>query len=130
VEAITMLGNKDAVATLAVKDLQAAKKFYEGTLGLKPVDAEGEEVIVYQSGGTKINVYRSRYAGTNQATALTWVVGDRLADIVQALKSKGVAFEHYDMPGMTRQGDIHVAGDMQVAWFKDPDGNILNIVSR
>jgi catechol 2,3-dioxygenase-like lactoylglutathione lyase family enzyme len=129
-EASTMLGNKDAVATLAVKDLQAAKKFYEGTLGLAPVDAEGEEVIVFQSGSTKLNVYRSRYAGTNQATALTWVVGDELEDIVGALKEKGVAFEHYDMPGMTRQGDIHVAGDMKVAWFKDPDGNILNAINR
>jgi catechol 2,3-dioxygenase-like lactoylglutathione lyase family enzyme len=129
-EASTMLGNKDAVATLAVKDLQAAKKFYEGTLGLAPVDAEGEEVIVFQSGSTKLNVYRSRYAGTNQATALTWVVGDELEDIVGALKEKGVAFEHYDMPGMTRQGDIHVAGDMKVAWFKDPDGNILNVINR
>jgi catechol 2,3-dioxygenase-like lactoylglutathione lyase family enzyme len=129
-EASTMLGSKDAVATLAVKDLQAARKFYEGTLGLAPVDAEGEEVIVYQSGTTKLNVYRSRYAGTNQATALTWVVGDELENIVGALKAKGVAFEHYDMPGMTRQGDIHVAGDLKVAWFKDPDGNILNVITR
>jgi hypothetical protein len=87
-------------------------------------------VIVFQSGKTKINVYRSRYAGTNQATALTWVVGDQLEDIVQALKTKGVGFEHYDLPGMTRQGDIHVAGDMKVAWFKDPDGNILNVINR
>jgi catechol 2,3-dioxygenase-like lactoylglutathione lyase family enzyme len=125
-----MLGSKDAVATLAVKDLQAARKFYEGTLGLAPVDAEGEEVIVFQSGTTKVNVYRSRYAGTNQATALTWVVGDELENIVRALKAKGVAFEHYDMPGMTRQGDIHAAGDMKVAWFKDPDGNILNVINR
>ena len=125
-----MLGDKDAVATLAVKDLPAAKRFYEGTLGLAPVDAEGEEVIVFQSGRTKINVYRSRYAGTNQATALTWVVGDQLEDIMRGLKAKGVAFEHYDMPGMTRQGDVHVAGDMKVAWFKDPDGNILNIINR
>jgi hypothetical protein len=49
---------------------------------------------------------------------------------VQQLKAKGITFEHYDMPGVTREGDIHVAGDMKVAWFKDPDGNILNIASR
>jgi hypothetical protein len=41
-----------------------------------------------------------------------------------------MTFEHYDTPGVTRDGDIHVAGDMKVAWFKDPDGNILNITSR
>jgi hypothetical protein len=50
-------------------------------------------------------------------------------DIVRALKAKGVTFEHYDMPDMTRGGDVHVAGDMKVAWFKDPDGNILDIVN-
>ena len=43
--------------------------------------------------------------------------------------AKGITFEHYDMPGMKREGDIHVDGDMKVAWFKDPDGNILNVVS-
>ena len=41
-----------------------------------------------------------------------------------------MAFEHYDLPGMTRQGDLHVAGDMKVAWFKDPDGNIHSLINR
>ena len=74
-------------------------------------------------------MYRSEYAGTNQATALTWVVGDDVEGVVSKLKTKGVAFEHYDMPGMKREGDIHIGGDMKVAWFKDPDGNILNVVN-
>jgi catechol 2,3-dioxygenase-like lactoylglutathione lyase family enzyme len=125
-----MLRNTDAVANLAVKDLKAAKKFYEGTLGLEPVGAEGEEVIVYRSGNTRLNVYRSKEAGTNRATAVTWTVGDQVKPLVQALKAKGVNFEHYDMPGLTLDGDIHVGYGMQVAWFKDPDGNILNLVSR
>ena len=124
-----MLNNKDAVANLAVKDLNVAKKFYEGTLGLKPIDAEGDEVIVYRSGNSKLNVYRSKEAGTNKATAVTWTVGD-VDDEVRQLKAKGVKFEHYDMPEMKREGDIHIGGDMRVAWFKDPDGNILNIVNH
>jgi catechol 2,3-dioxygenase-like lactoylglutathione lyase family enzyme len=124
-----MLENKDAVATLAVTDLNRAKKFYEGTHGLKPVASEDDEVIIFQSGKSKINVYRSQYAGTNQATALTWAVDD-VEGTVRELKSKGVKFEHYDMPGMKLEGDIHVAGDMKVAWFKDPDGNILNVVNE
>lgn len=128
-EGIAMLQDKDAVATIAVRNLATARKFYEGALGLKQVDAEGEELIVYRSGSSTINIYRSNYAGTNQATALTWVVGDDVEGVVRELKVKGVTFEHYDMPGMTLQGDVHVAGDMKVAWFKDPDGNILNIVS-
>jgi hypothetical protein len=60
---------------------------------------------------------------------VTWSVGDELEDIVSKLKAKGVKFEHYDMPQMTRKGDIHIAGDMKVAWFKDPDGNILNVMN-
>lgn len=123
-----MLGDKDAVATIAVKDLEVAKKFYEGTLGLKQVDAEGSEALTYKSGSSTFFVYKSRYAGTNQATAVTWVVGD-VDGVVQGLKAKGVAFERYDLPGMTREGDVHVAGDMRAAWLKDPDGNILALVS-
>ena len=124
-----MLGAKAAAATVAVRDLKAAKKFYEGTLGLKLVDAQEPEALTYQSGDSKILVYRSQYAGTNKATAATWGVGGDIEKIVQALKAKGVTFEHYDMPGMTRKGDVHVADKMKAAWFKDPDGNIHALVS-
>lgn len=125
-----MLSNMDAVATVAVKDLKAAKNFYEGKLGLKPVHTEGEEVVTYQSGHAALNVYRSQYAGTNKATAVTWLVGSAFESTLENLKSKGVSFEHYDMPGLKREGDVHRHGDMKVAWFKDPDGNILNIVNQ
>ncbi len=123
-----MLGDTNAVANLAVKNLETAKKFYEETMGLKQIDSEGDELIVFKSGNSTINVYRSQYAGTNKATAVTWALDD-LEGAVRMLKAKGVKFEHYDMPGMSRQGDVHVCRDMKVAWFKDPDGNILNIVS-
>lgn len=124
-----MLGNINAVANLAVKDLAVARRFYEDTLGLTQVETEGDEVIVYRSGHTRVNVYRSQFAGTNQATAVTWQVDGDLERIVAALKEKGVRFEHYDMPGTTLIGDVHVMGDMKVAWFKDPDGNILNLIN-
>jgi catechol 2,3-dioxygenase-like lactoylglutathione lyase family enzyme len=124
-----MLKNADAAANIAVKNLDTARKFYEGVLGLKQVDAEGDELIVFKSGHSTINVYRSECAGTNKATALTWTVGDKVENVVRDLKAKGVAFEHYDMPGTRREGDVHIAGDMKVAWFKDPDGNILNIAN-
>ena len=125
-----MLGNINAVANLAVKDLAVARRFYEGTLGLTQVDAQGEEVIVYRSGTTRINVYRSSFAGTNQATAVTWSVDGDIERLVAALKAKGVRFEQYDMPDTRLEGDIHVAGEMKVAWFKDPDGNILNLINQ
>jgi hypothetical protein len=75
-------------------------------------------------------VYQSSFAGSNRATAATWVVGESLDDVVRDLGARGVSFEHYDMPGMMLEGDVHVAGDMRVAWFKDPDGNVLAVVSR
>jgi hypothetical protein len=84
-EGVDMLENTDAVANVAVKDLAVARKFYEGTLGLTPVDTEGEEVVVFRSGRTLLNVYRSDYAGTNQATAVTWTVGDQVEEIVREL---------------------------------------------
>ena len=124
-----MLGDKDATATIGVKNLDVAKKFYEGTLGLKPTPTPEEGVQGYKSGSSSIMVYESQYAGTNQATAVTWMVDD-VEGIVRALKAKGVTFEHYDLPGTTRKGDLHLAGDLKNAWLKDPDGNILSIVGR
>jgi len=124
-----MLGNKKAVANVAVKNLDVATKFYKDTLGLTPVHKAEQDVVVFRSGTSEINVYRSDYAGTNKATAVTWTV-DNVKDEVADLKSKGVKFEHYDMPGMTRDGDVYASGDMKVAWFKDPDGNILNVAGR
>lgn len=125
-----MLGDKDAAANIAVKSLERARKFYEDTLGLTQIGSEGQEAITFKSGSSIINVYQSQYAGTNKATAVTWVVGQDVEGFVQQLKAKGISFEHYDMPGVSRNGDIHVAEDMKVAWFKDPDGNILNIANR
>jgi catechol 2,3-dioxygenase-like lactoylglutathione lyase family enzyme len=125
-----MLGNRNATANIAVKDLAKAKRFYEETLGLKPVHYEGEEVIVFASGDTLINVYRSEFAGTNKATAVTWAVGDEIGKLVKALEDKGVPFEHYEWPGVTMDGHIHVQDGMKVAWFKDPEGNILNLINE
>jgi catechol 2,3-dioxygenase-like lactoylglutathione lyase family enzyme len=124
-----VLSDQNATATIAVKDFDKARKFYEDVLGLKP-DGNGEPGMqTYRSGGSRVLVYQSSFAGTNKATAATWEVGE--VDLeVRALKDKGVAFEHYDMPGMTLKGDVHVMGDFKAAWFKDPDGNILAIVGR
>ena len=125
-----MLGAKEAMATVAVRDLEKARKFYEGTLGLRLTDQQEQEALTYQAGNTKLLVYRSQYAGSNKATATTWLVGNDMEKVVQTLRGKGVAFEHYDLPGMTLKGDIHVADGMKAAWFKDPDGNIHALVSE
>jgi catechol 2,3-dioxygenase-like lactoylglutathione lyase family enzyme len=125
-----MLEGKDAAATLAVGDLQAARDFYENTLGFTAIqDQPGG--IVYKSGNSAVLVYPSEFAGTNQATAASWAVGDDFDAIVEELRSKGVSFEHYDdLPDTTREGDVHVSGGFKAVWFKDPDGNILNLINE
>ena len=122
-----MLNDNNAIATVAVKNLETAKKFYEGALGLTKV-MENDEVLTFKTGTSTLFVYRSQYAGTNKATAVTFV-SEEVDDLVRTLKGGGVTFEHYDLPNMTRQGDLHVAGPMKTAWFKDPDGNIFSLVT-
>ena len=123
-----MLAGIDAIATVGVRDLGAARKFYESILGLKVVHTEGEGAIEFQAGKSKLLVYVSEFAGTNQATAVTWTVGRNVEEIVRDLKAKGVTFEHYDFPDTPISGDIHRAGRLRLAWFKDPDGNIIALV--
>lgn len=125
-----MLCDNPAIATIAVTDMKQAAHFYGRQLGLQVDATEGDEVITYKTGSGRLNVYRSAYAGSNKATVATWAIGDGLEDVVRTLRERGVAFEHYDLPGMTREGDVHCGGDMRVAWFKDPDGNVLSLVSR
>lgn len=124
-----MLKAKQAIATVAVTDLAAAGRFYGETLGLKPTPEQEEGTLSYQIGGSQLLVYPSRFAGTNEATAVTWIVDDT-ADVARALAQKGVRFEHYDdLPETRRDGDLHFAGKLKLAWFKDPDGNIHSLVS-
>jgi catechol 2,3-dioxygenase-like lactoylglutathione lyase family enzyme len=125
-----MLGNRKAFATIGVKDLEAAKRFYEGALGLKASGPHQAGLLHFETGGAPLIVYVSGFAGTNQATAVTWNVGKELESLVNELKAKGVTFEHYDMPQLTRKGDIHTSGTKNIAWFKDPDGNIHALASE
>jgi len=122
-----MLGKADATPMIAVKDLDRARRFYEETLGLKTEDEWGGEGVTLKSGDTLINVYRSEFAGTNKATALTFDVDD-IEREVSDLKEKGIFFEHYSLPGLEERGDLYVGDRMKTAWFKDPDGNILSLV--
>src|ERR1700719_3992817 len=103
-----MLADKDAIATIGVKDLKAAKKFYGDTLGFKPISVPEPEVLNYKSGKSTVLVYKSQFAGSNKATAVTWIVDD-VEGTVRDLKAKGISFEHYDFPEMTRKGDVHIA---------------------
>ena len=122
-----MLGKADATPMIAVKDLDRARSFYEGTLGLTSKDEWGGEGVTLKSGDTLFNVYKSEFAGTNKATALNFEVKD-IESEVRDLKDKGIMFEHYDLLGLEQQGDLYVADGFKTAWFKDPDGNILSLI--
>jgi catechol 2,3-dioxygenase-like lactoylglutathione lyase family enzyme len=123
------LNDTEAVATIAVKDLKTATKFYSETLGLKRGGREEPGGLSFTTGKTWMFVYQSSFAGTNKATAASWNVGPDLDATIKTLKGRGVVFEHYDMPGMKREGDVHTMGNTKAAWFKDPDGNILALLS-
>ena len=127
-----LLGTKEAVATIAVKNIEKAKEFYGNKLGLPTTETRDRNVTRFRTGNSTLLVYESpQNAGTNKATAVTWVLhdGEEVEFAVRALKDKGVHFEHYDMPNTRREGDVHISGPMKAAWFKDPDGNILCIVN-
>jgi catechol 2,3-dioxygenase-like lactoylglutathione lyase family enzyme len=124
-----MLGEGKVTATIAVSDIAKGKEFYGGTLELKQVDENPGGVTYECGGGTSIFVYPSQYAGSNQATCASWTVSD-VAAVVADLEGKGVNFEQYDdLPGTTRDGNLHKMDAETAAWFKDPDGNILAISS-
>ena len=129
-----MLSHVDAIATVATRDLAKAREFYTNVLGLEEEEAEDGAgcpgVLSYRSGNSRIFVYQSEYAGTNQATAINWDVGVEIRTVVDALKAKGARFEQYQMEGMRLEDDIHVGQQMKVAWLKDPDGNILSIIGK
>jgi catechol 2,3-dioxygenase-like lactoylglutathione lyase family enzyme len=121
-----MLGDADLTTMVAVKDAAEAAKFYEHSLGLTKLDSS-PTVIRYQSGPGTLVVYESPTAGTNQATTAVWTVDD-LEGTVAALKERGVPFVYYDdVPGVTRDGDIHDNGVFETAWFTDPTGNIFEV---
>ena len=124
-----MLKDRNSSAIVAVSDLARARAFYEDTLGLtREPGGEAAGVIGFRTGDTRLTVYRSDYAGTNKANAVTWSMDGDLVETVAALRARGVSFERYDFPGMEWRDGVHESGPVKLAWFKDPDGNILHLV--
>ncbi|HSX44585.1 MAG TPA: VOC family protein [Candidatus Saccharimonadales bacterium] len=123
-----MLADSPVCATIAVKDLEAAKKFYGDTLGLKDPKADPGGVLFKAGEGSAVYIYQSEFAGSNKATYAAWNVSDVKA-IVDDLKGKGIEFNTFDAPGITWEDEIATMGPAKAAWFNDPDGNILNVVS-
>ena len=121
-----MFDDAKFLATVPVRSLEKAKEFYEGKLGLERV-AENPRGLTYQTGGGNLFIYESpATAGSSQASVATWEL-ETIEDLVNKMKAKGIGFLTYDIPGATWQDDIATMGDVQVAWFKDPDGNLYSV---
>jgi predicted enzyme related to lactoylglutathione lyase len=120
-----MLNDSKVTANVPAADLDRAKRFYADTLGLTPA-MENDGGLVYQTaGGTVFFVYQTEFAGQAGHTIAQWHVDD-LDTEVKDLQGKGLAFEHYDLPGVTWDGDIaSLPGMGRAAWFKDSEGNIM-----
>jgi catechol 2,3-dioxygenase-like lactoylglutathione lyase family enzyme len=122
-----MLGDRRCAAMLPASDFERAKGWYADKLDLKPFDETPAGADYQCSDGTGFSIYPSQYAGTNQATAMAWLVSD-LSGEIEELKSRGVTFEEYDIPGVKTEGGVaELAPDEKAAWFKDSEGNILAI---
>lgn len=111
-------------ANIPAADLARARRFYSDTLGLEPVD-ENPGGLVYRTGGTDFFLYETQEAGKAGHTIAQLHVPD-VRPVVEELKASGLSFEHYDMPGVTWDGDVAgMAGMGHAAWFKDSEDNIL-----
>lgn len=122
-----MLSDFDAIPVLAVTDLQRARDWYEGTLGFTS-QGDAVEGVMYSTRTGGFLVYPSGFAGTNQATAISFQVpADRFDAEVADLRDRGIELQTFEVPEGTWQDGVLVSGDMKAAWFADPDGNILNV---
>jgi catechol 2,3-dioxygenase-like lactoylglutathione lyase family enzyme len=122
------LSDSRVAPTIAVSDMDRARAFYEGKLGLSGGDDQEDGGHTYPAGGgTEIHVYPSPgNAGKSGATLAGWIVDDVEAT-VDELIAKGVTFEQYGEPFNTDEKGVARLGGLSVAWFKDPDGNILAV---
>src|SRR5919197_5005350 len=120
-----MFSDKRSAAMMPASDIERAKTWYADTLDLKPT-YEDENGVQYKTGdGTEFWVYPSEFAGTNQATSMGFMATDLGAEM-EALKSRGVTFEEYDIPGVkTVEGIAEFEPGERGAWFKDSEGNII-----
>jgi catechol 2,3-dioxygenase-like lactoylglutathione lyase family enzyme len=115
--------------TIAVSDMARAREFYEGKLCLTGARDLPDGGVRYESGeGTHVHIYPSpNNAGKSPATIAHWDVADTEATVIE-LTNNGVTFQRYDLPGLrTDERGIATLGSVKVAWFKDPDGNILSV---
>ena len=120
-----MLGMNKIVAFVAVTDYDKARAFYEKTLGLKFI-SQDNFALVMEGGGTRIRMAKVANHEAEQFTVLGWESPD-IEKQVSELQDRGLKFERY--PWLPKDGlpTWAAPGGDKVAWFKDPDGNVLSL---
>lgn len=113
------------MAFVATSDPAAARSFYADTLGLRLV-ADEAFALVFDANGTELRVQKVSEPAPLPYTVLGWKVGD-IARTVETLAAKGVRFEHYEWLPRDPAGIWTAPDGTKVAWFKDPDGNLLSL---
>ena len=124
-KASAMLGTRNVMAFLATTNPERAKAFYGDTLGL-PLVSDEPWALVFSAAGTMLRVQKVEKHTPHPFTALGWYVPD-VADDVGALASRGVRFERYEGLQQDDAGVWTSPSGAKVAWFKDPDGNMLSL---
>jgi predicted enzyme related to lactoylglutathione lyase len=122
-----MLQSSPLFSYLPAQDVARARACYEKKLGFKPESEQAGGVTYKFANGTACFLYPTPNAGTSKASQAFWQVEDVDREIDE-LKSRGVEFEQYDMPGEKSRSGAITAGGAKAAWFKDTEGNILAIV--
>jgi catechol 2,3-dioxygenase-like lactoylglutathione lyase family enzyme len=120
-----MLGSFDVMAFVVTTDVARARRFYEETLGLRVV-SEDPIAFVLDANGTLVRVSQVRDFEPASHTVLGWVVPDARAAVLQ-LGAAGVSFERYEEFTQDTLRICTFPGGAKVAWFKDPDGNVLSV---
>ena len=126
-----MFENASCFAVLPASNLARARSFWHDTFGIDPIDDGFEEgdAEMYDFRGTRVLVYETQFAGTAQNTALGIDSDDFDRDMAE-LRSKGVTFNDYDLPGLTTVDGVVDVGGMKTAWFNDSEGNIIALGER
>jgi catechol 2,3-dioxygenase-like lactoylglutathione lyase family enzyme len=120
-----MLETSEVVAFVGSADLRQARVFYEQALGLRLIE-QNDFACVFDANGTMLRVTAVAEVAHSGYTVLGWRVSD-IGTAVDGLTAKGVAFLHYDGMDQDESGIWTTPGGDQVAWFADPDGNVLSL---
>ena len=119
-----MLSDSAVTTMLPVRDMDRARAFYEGSLGLRPAGFKPDGKFVYVVGGATLALFPKPEGTKAQHTAISFRVDD-IGAAIALLRPRGVRFADYDLPGLKTVGHVCVLGSEKAAWFEDPEGNIL-----